>query len=105
MRERKSRNRAWHADGERRVARLCGIGFAFLVKKSVARDRRRRGLPIVDAGVAILAREMDYHVAAAAEIAGARIGDGERKAGRDRRIHGIAAPLQDFEADPRGTAL
>jgi hypothetical protein len=48
---------------------------------------------------------MNDHVAAAAEIARARIGDRERKTGCDRRIDGIAPFLQDIDADARGTAL
>ena len=48
---------------------------------------------------------MDQHEAAAADIAGARQGDGERKADRDRRIDGVAAALQDVEPDPRRLRL
>ena len=42
---------------------------------------------------------MDHHEAAAADIAGARIGHGQRKAGRDRRIDRIAALPQEVGAD------
>ena len=42
---------------------------------------------------------MDHHVAAAADIAGARIGHRHREADRDRCIDGVAALLQHFDAD------
>ena len=45
--------------------------------------------------------EMDHHEAAAADIAGARIGHRQRKAGGDRGIHRIAALPQDIGADLR----
>ena len=48
---------------------------------------------------------MDQHEAAAADIAGARQGDGERKTDRDRRIDGVAAALQHVEPDPRRLGL
>ena len=40
------------------------------------------------------------HEAAAAEIAGAGQSDREREADRDRGIDGIAATLEDLDADP-----
>ena len=45
------------------------------------------------------------HEAAAAEIAGRRVDDGERIADRDRRIDRVAALLQDVDADFRGQML
>ena len=45
---------------------------------------------------------MNHHEAAAADISGARIGDGHRKAGGDRGIDRIAALPQDVGADLRG---
>ena len=42
---------------------------------------------------------MDHHEAAAADISGARIGDGHRKAGRDRGVDGVAALPQNVGAD------
>ena len=48
---------------------------------------------------------MNEHEAAAADIAGARQGDGERKADRDRRIDGIAASLQDIQPYSRRLRL
>ena len=48
---------------------------------------------------------MNHHEAAAADIAGARIGHGHRKAGRDRGIDRVAALPQDIGADLRGEFL
>ena len=48
---------------------------------------------------------MDDHVAAAADIAGARIGHRQREAGRDRGIDGVAALLQELDADAGGARL
>ena len=49
--------------------------------------------------------EVNHHEAAAADIAGARIADGERKTDRDGGIHRIAALLQDVDADMRRAGL
>ena len=48
---------------------------------------------------------MNDHKAAAADIAGARIGHGQREADRDRGVDRIAALLQNVGADPRGHRL
>ena len=45
---------------------------------------------------------MNHHEAAAADVAGARIGDGQRKAGGDRGVDRIAALPEDVGADLRG---
>ena len=45
---------------------------------------------------------MDDHIAATADIAGARIGDCERKAGRDGGVHGVASGFENVGADARG---
>ena len=60
---------------------------------------RRRGLAIVDRDVLVALGGMDHHEAAAADIAGARIGHRQRKAGCDRGIDRIAALPQDVGAD------
>ena len=44
---------------------------------------------------------MDDHEAAAAEIAGARVGHRHGEADRDRGIHRIAASLQNVDTDAR----
>ena len=49
--------------------------------------------------------EMDQHEAAAADVAGARIGDREREADRDRGVDRVAAALQNVDADARGARL
>ena len=91
VREREPGHRAGHADRERGLARLARVGVALLVEEDVARGRGRRGLAIVDRDVDVAVGEVDHHVAAAADIAGARIGHREREAGRDRGIDRVAA--------------
>ncbi|CEG10113.1 hypothetical protein BN961_03548 [Afipia felis] len=93
---------AWHTDTERTIARFLRIRLAVRPQK----HRRRRGfrcsLAIVERDAFVLARQMDHHEAAAAEIARARIGHRHREPGRDRRIHGIAATFEHVGAKPRG---
>ncbi len=48
---------------------------------------------------------MDHHEAAAAEIAGFRIGHGQREADRYRGVDRIAAALEDVDADARRAPL
>ncbi len=102
--QRQARHRARHANGERRRARLLRIGVALRVEKALGIDRRRRGLAIVDRRI-LAVGEVNHHETAAADIAGARIADGERKTDRDRGIHRIAALLQDIDADMRRACL
>ena len=105
MRQRQPRHRAGHADRERGVARFPRVGLALLVEEDVARGRRRRGLAVVDRDVGVLAGAVDHHVAAAADIAGARIGHRHRKAGRDRGVDRVAAFCQNLDADLRRARL
>ena len=49
--------------------------------------------------------EMDHHEAAAADIAGARIGDRERETDRHRGIDGVAAAIENLNADAGGALL
>ena len=84
---------------------LSVSGLPSGAEKAVALHRSRRGLAIIDRDVLVAFGRMDHHEAAAADIAGARIGDGHRKAGRDRGIDGIAALAQDVGADFRGEFL
>ena len=58
----------------------------------------RRGLAIVDRGV-LATGAVDHHETAAADIAGTRIGHGHGEADRDRRVHRVAALLQNLDAD------
>jgi hypothetical protein len=48
---------------------------------------------------------MDHHETTAANIARAWVGDRKREADRDCRIDGIAAAVENFDADPRGAAF
>ena len=81
---------------------FVGSGLPLASRNMVARRRRRRGLAIVDGDVAVAFGEMDHHEAAAAEIAGARIGDREREADRHRRVDRVAAAVEDLDADAGG---
>jgi hypothetical protein len=45
---------------------------------------------------------MNHHETAAADISGARIGHGQRKTGRDRRVDRVTALSQDIGAELRG---
>ncbi len=105
MRECEPRDRAGHPDSKPGITRLARVRLAPLVEEDVARGRRRRGLAIVDRGVDTAAGEVDDHIAAAAEIAGARIGYRQREAGRDRRVDRVAPLLQDVDADARRARL
>jgi len=87
-------------DAERGIARFLRIGIALCVEERFAVDGLRRGFAIIDRGVAAVG-EMDDHEAAAADIAGARIGHRHRKADGDRGIDRIAAFLQNVDADAR----
>ncbi len=96
LRQCKASNGSRHADGKPGIARLRRIGLAFGVEEHGRRGGRRRGLAIVDGGVAAIQvsigfGEMDHHEAAAADIAGARIGHRQREADRDRGIDRVAA--------------
>ena len=99
FRKRKPRDRTGHADREGGIARFRRISIAVGVEEDVARGRGRRGLAVVDRDVGVVMRKVDHHVAAAADIAGARIGHRHREADRNRGIHRIAALLQHFDAD------
>ncbi len=96
--QREAGDGAGHADGKRGIARFLRIGIALRIEKAFGVDAARRGFAIIDRGVVAIG-EVDHHEAAAAEIAGARIADGQRKADRDRGIHRIAALLQNVVAD------
>ena len=84
---------------------FSGSASPFALRNIVGRGRGWRGLAIVDGGVAVALGEVDHHEAAAADIAGARIGDGERKADRDGRIDRVAAAVENLDADAGGAPL
>ena len=91
--------RAGHADGEvprrgRALDRRCRRASRYMF----ARRGERRLLAEVDEGLAAVG-ELQRHEAAAAEIAGRGIDDGERVAHGDRGIDGVAAAAQDVDAD------
>ena len=69
------------------------------IQEHVARRLPRRLLAVVDGDRLAGLRDVDEHEAAAAEIAGLRQRHREREADRDRRIDGVAAALQDIDAD------
>jgi hypothetical protein len=48
---------------------------------------------------------MNHHETATTDVAGARISNRKRKADRNRRIDGIPASIEDFDADARGAAF
>ena len=56
------------------------------------------GLAVVDGDVLVAFRRVNDHETAAADVSGARIGYGQRKAGGDRGIDRIAALPQDIGA-------
>ena len=76
------------------------IGVALRIEKRFVRDRRRRGLAIIDRGI-VAGSLVDHHETAATEIAGARIGHGERKADGNGGIHRISALPQNVGTDTR----
>ena len=94
-----------HADREPGIARLERIGLAVGVEEHVLGRRGRRGLAVVDRDRLIKIGAMDQHEAAAADVARARQGDGEREADRDRRIDGVAAALEHVQPDARRRRL
>jgi hypothetical protein len=81
------------------------IHRAGFVEKQFAVRRRRRRLAVVDESLPVPVREMNEHEAAAPEIAGPGVRHRQGKAGGDRRVHGIAALLQDLQPDLRGQFL
>ncbi len=105
VRQRQSRDGAWHANGQGRVARFLRVGFAFLVEKHFLGRRGGCSFAIIDRGIFAGLGEMDDHEAAATDIAGARVSHGERKADRDRRIDRIAPAIKNFDADAGGALL
>ena len=102
QRQRQPGDRAGHADAKCGISRLFGIGLAVGSQKNVARDRTRRGLAIIYGDILVAPARMNHHKTAAADVSGARIGDGKRKAGGDRGVDRIAALPEDVGTDLRG---
>ena len=67
------------------------------------RSSRRRFTKIDERAAAV--GETHQHEAAAAEIAGEGMRDGQRKADRHRRVHGVAAGFQHRDANVGGEWL
>ena len=91
---------AGDAGGAPAGERVAG-GVAVLVEIHVAGSGEGGAFAEVDEGGAAVG-ETDEHEAAAAEIAGAGVGDGEGKAHRCGRIDGVAAGLQNGHAGVGG---
>ena len=105
QRQREACDRAGHADAERGIARLGVVRLAVGTEEHIASRRGRRRLAVIDRHILVAAGEMDDHESAATDIAGARVGDGHREAGRHGGVNRIAALLQDIGADTRGDLL
>ncbi len=68
-------------------------------------ERARRDRTEIDHCDAVFFREINQHEADAAEAAVPRLDRGEREAGRDRRIHGVAAGGENARAGLPGNAI
>jgi hypothetical protein len=87
--------------GDARGARAdpaVGRRLAVGVEIHVTAGGPGRHLPIVDRGAGAV-RQPDDHEPAAADVAGGRMRDAEGEGDRDGRVHGVAAALQDRDAD------
>ena len=96
-----SHDRAGHPGGEIAGEARVAPDLAGTVEIHVARCGARRLLAEIDDRTAAV-READQHEPAAADIAAARIDDGQRVADRDRGVDRVAAGFQDFRADLAG---
>jgi hypothetical protein len=70
------------------------------IDEHVPRRRERRHLPVVERRDAAI-RLADHHVPAATKIPRLRIGDREREADGDRRVHRIPATAENLHAGLR----
>ena len=105
QRQRKSRDSARHANAERLIARLLGVGLAVVSQKHVARGCGRRALTIVDGDIFVAVCQVNHHEAAAANISRARVGNGHGESGGDSGIDRVAAARQNVTADSGRDAL
>ena len=74
-------------------------------QEHVATGGRGRGLAVVDENLAVALGEVDQHEAAPAQIPRTGVGDRQRETGGHRRVHHVAALLQDATADLGGQLL
>ena len=86
---------ARYPDGEIAVKTALADRVASGIEKHIGGRSARRHLAKIDDAVAPVGG-VDQHKAATADIAAARVDDGQRIADRDRRIDRIAAGLQDL---------
>ncbi|MNJ30826.1 hypothetical protein D3C77_254370 [compost metagenome] len=97
-------DRAGHARSAIAAAQVARISaLRRRVEPHVGRLRRYRA--IVQRHRLIGGGDMDEHIAVAAEIAGARQGDGQGEARRHGRVDGVAAPAQDVGAHLTGDGV
>ncbi len=89
-------HRARHA-GRAPALKAVARRVALCVEVHVVGRRFRRGLAEVDERVPAVG-QVDGHVAAAAEVAGEGMCDGQRETDRHGCVHGVTARLQDLEA-------
>ena len=90
-------DRARHAGGARADEARVRDRLAGRVEVHVAGRRRGRGLAEVEEG--LFAVDVQREEAAAAEVAGLRVGDGECERGGDRGVDGVAAAAQHIARD------
>ena len=105
MSEGETRNRAGHANAKAAALRLRGLKAPGFIQKHIAGRQHARHFAVIDGDGFVGRGQMHQHEAAAADIARARQGHRQREACRDRRIHRIAAPAQNIDADARGLHL
>ena len=101
-REQQAVHRAGYADGKAVVARALFVGVAFGVEVHVAEGGFGRFFAVVNGDGFVFLRVVDEHEATAADVAGARQGNGEGKTNRHGGIDGVTTLLQDVAADGRG---
>jgi hypothetical protein len=81
------------------------VGLAVRVEEHIGAGGGRRGLAVIEGDDLLALRAVDHHEAAAAEVARAGQGHGEREPHRYGGVDRIAAGLQDRDADLRGARL
>ncbi len=97
-------HRPRNADGAPAVTAEVGYRLAGGVEIHPGGRRRGGGFAEIDEGVAPVG-EVNRHEPAAADVAAARLDDGERIADRYRGVDRVAAGREDADADRRSDAL